>query len=146
VNTKRLKFLAIVACVFVILYPIAKFYIPSNLPGIAHIVNKNSIVVTSSEDIDHDEVKIELTIAVAEIDHELIYANSAAHGIPKEYGEHAWRISYKGKQFEFRHFKTNNWHDHDYRFHFFKASGEIKCKVDIQGPDARNFVLTLEKP
>lgn len=145
-NMKRLKVLAITALVFVILYPIAKFFIPPNLHGIAHVVNKNSIVVTSSKDIDQEEVIIELSILTSEIDKELIYENNSAHGIPKEYGENDWYVSYKGKQTRFRHFKTNNWHDHDYRFHFFKVAGKVKCMVDIQGPDARKFVFTMEKP
>lgn len=77
----------------------------------------------------------------------VILENGSTNSIPKGYGENDWFLLYDQKTYGvFRHFKTNNWHDHHYSFVFYKKNGEILCNVKIDGPDqVDKITIRLDK-
>jgi len=111
-------------------------FIPKNTPIIAHFLNKNAIDIEVENDLTEERIKIELSIRGTDVEDITIVENESINPIPKGYGENDWLLSYAGKNFGvFRHFKTANWHDHDYSFKFYKNNGEVLCDVRIDGPD-----------
>jgi len=127
-----------------LIFIISKYFIPKNIDGIAHFVNQNSIEVSTDEKLNIELIKIELSISGTDYNNVEIFNKASEFKIPKGYGENDWNLSYDGKYFEtFRHFKTNNWHDHNYSFHFYQNENEIKCDVKIDGPDEMTLTIDL---
>ncbi len=109
-------------------------------------MNQNSIEVTTDEKLNIDLIKIELSISATNFKNIEVFNNSSKSKIPKGYGENDWNLYYDGKYYgTIKHFKTNNWHDHDYFFHFYESENEIKCNIKINGPDEGNLTLILDK-
>ena len=107
-----------------------------NTPIIAHFLNKNSISIDVDEELQLDKIKLELSIESSSVQDRIIAQNGQTKSIPKGYGENDWRLIYDDKYYaSFRHFKTNNWHDHHYSFSFYKAHGNVYCNFQIDGPD-----------
>ena len=112
----------------------------------SYFLNFNSIEITSNEGTDLRDIRISLlSYNFDEQDIEtLIFNGETKKTIPEEYGENDWQVSYQNKVFaEFRHFKTNFWHDHHYKFVFRKSDGYIECWVTIDGPDSMTKILIL---
>lgn len=129
-----------------LIFIISKFFIPKNIEGIASFLNQNSIEVTTDKKLNIELIKIELSISGTDYKNVEIFNKNSKFKIPKGYGENDWSLSYDGKFFEkFRHFKTNNWHDHNYSFQFYKDENGIKCNVKIDGPDKMKMSIDLNK-
>ena len=127
-----------------LLFIISKYFIPKNIDGIAHFVNQNSIEVSTDEKLNIELIKIELSISGTDYNNVEIFNKNTEYKIPKGYGENDWNLSYDGKYFKtFRHFKTNNWHDHNYLFNFYQNENGIKCDVKIDGPDKMTLSVDL---
>jgi len=76
----------------------------------------------------------------------IIAENGNINSIPKGYGENDWTLSYGKNQGDFRHFKTNNWHDHFYSFKFFKRNEKVFCEVEIDGPNKMDgLIIQLDR-
>jgi len=122
------------------------YLIPKNTPILAHFINKNAIEIEVDDGLKEGKIRIELSIWGTDYEDVEIFENGSAYSIPKGYGENDWYLSYDEKAFGvFRHFKTNNWHDHDYSFHFYKKNGLIKCDVNIDGPNEASHIVELNK-
>jgi len=142
----RKKKIILISLLFLfLLFIIPKYFIPKNIEGIAHFVNQNSIEVSTDEKLNRELIKIELFISVTDFKNVEIFNKASEYKIPKGYGKNDWNLSYDGKYFgTFRHFKTNNWHDHNYSFHFYQNENEIKCDVQIDGPDKMTLTVDLK--
>lgn len=141
---KRLKAAGIVLLSIVIVSAVVPLFIPKNHPFFAHFLNKNTISITVEEDLDIRLVEIRLNITISPIHDQLIFDGEDNYTIPKEYGENDWILIYNNEfETKFRHFKTNNWHDHHYAFHFYTDNDSIKCAVDIEGPNRRKLNRAL---
>ena len=139
---KKIIIFSILFLFLIIIVP--KYFIPKNIDGIAHFVNQNSIEVNTDEKLNRELIKIELSISGTDYNKVEIFNENSEYKIPKGYGENDWNLSYDGKYFEtFRHFKTNNWHDHNYSFYFYQNEDGIKCDVKIDGPDKKNITINL---
>lgn len=144
---KRKKILLITLCSFVGIGLVTNLLIPKNTPIIAHFLNKNSIDVEVRDGLSKEKIKIELSILGTDFEDITILENESTNSIPKGYGENDWFFSYdQKKQGVFRHFKTNNWHDHHYYFVFYRKNEEILCDIQIDGPDQREKItIPLDK-
>lgn len=144
---KKTRTLLFSICVLLIFGIVAAALLPKNTPGFAHFFNKNSIELEVQEGLDPNKVKVELTIWGTAYKDVPIIENGSKNLIPKDYGENDWYLSYGEKAFGvFRHFKTNNWHDHHYKLYFYEEEGQISCDVEIQGPDhLKNLTVKLNK-
>ncbi len=129
----------IIVCCSVIIYPFIRI-------GLTHFTNQNSLDVTSSKDINIQNVKIELSVWGTSIVDQVMYQNGSSLTVPEEYGENDWYLSYKNKFIAFRHFKTNKREDHNYKFHFFIEKDSIKCRVVIEGHNPKSMIVSLDKP
>jgi len=141
----RKRIIVIIVSILLFTGLILGFLIPKNTLIIAQFLNKNSIDV---EDLLNDrKVKIELSIWGTDFEDVTIVENRSINSIPKGYGENDWFLSYDDKNYGvFRHFKTNNWHDHHYSFRFYKDGGEVMCDVQIDGPDRiKKTIIKLDK-
>ena len=136
---RQLRIVIIIVCSLVIMYPLIQI-------GFSHFTNQNSLEVTTSKDLNIKNVKLELSIWGTDVLGRVMYQNGSAQTIPEEYGENDWYLSYKNKHIAFRHFKTNNRADHDYKFYFYRENDTFKCKVDIEGHNPRSMILSLDKP
>lgn len=66
--------------------------------------------------------------------------------IPNEYGENVFLITYDEKYYlQFRHFKTNCNHQHDYSFHLFKSKDKIFVDIKINGRDAVFSLIEMKR-
>lgn len=136
---RQLRIVIIVICCLVIAYPWVQI-------GASHFINQNSIEVTTSSNLNIRNVNIALSIWGSDVVDRDIFDNNSAITIPEEYGENDWYLSYNNHHIAFRHFKTNNRSDHDYRFHFFKENDTIKCKILIEGANPVARIISLDKP
>ena len=110
--------------------------ISKNNPITAHFLNKNSIDIEVENDLIKERIKIKLSIRGTDFQDITIVENGSINTIPKGYGENDWFLSYNKKNYGvFRHFKTNDWHDHHYSFRFYSNNGEVLCDIRIDGPD-----------
>jgi len=133
---KRKKVILFTLCLLAGVALVVEFLIPKNTPIVAHFLNKNSIDVEVIDDLNKEKIKIELSIWGTNYEDITILEKGSMNSIPKDYGENDWFLSYDRKNHGvFRHFKTNNWHDHHYSFVFYKKNGEVLCDVQIDGPD-----------
>ena len=133
---KRKKIILIVLSLILVIGMISGFLIPKNTPIIAHFLNKNSIDIEAQNYLNEENIKIELSIWGTDFEDITIVENKTINPIPKGYGENDWFLSYDEKNYGvFRHFKTNNWHDHHYSFRFYQNKGKVLCEVQIDGPD-----------
>ena len=132
----RKNIILITLCFLLGIGLVSGLLIPKNTPIIAHFLNKNTIEVEVEGDLDKEKIEIRLSIRGTEFDDIKIYNKDSVNTIPKAYGENEWFISYDEKNYGvFRHFKTNNWHDHHYSFVFYKKDEQVFCDVQITGPD-----------
>ena len=66
--------------------------------------------------------------------------------ISNEYGENDFLITYDEKYYlQFRHFKTNRSHQHEYSFHFFENNDKIFVNIKIVGRDAVYSMMEMKK-
>jgi hypothetical protein len=138
--------LAIISTLSVVLILGAIFLIPKNHSFFAHFVNKNSIEIISQDGIELEELRLSISISATKFKNVIIFDGTSEYRIPKGYGENDWTIIYDERPMgSFRHFKTNNWHDHHYIFRFYRDEGSINCEVSIEGPDKDKAILTLEE-
>ncbi|WP_139959503.1 hypothetical protein [Flavicella sediminum] len=136
-KTKKIKLISL--SLLLVTGLLSGFLIPKNTPILAHFLNKNSIDIEVENDLNEEMVKIEFSILGTDFEDITIVENESINPIPKGYGENDWFLSYDEKKYGvFRHFKTNNWHDHHYSFSFYKNKGEVLCDVQIDGPDQMN--------
>jgi hypothetical protein len=132
----RTRTILIVLSILVITGLISGFLIPKNTPIIAHFLNENSMDIEVEDDLNEQRIKIELSIWGTDFEDVIIVESGSINSIPKGYGENDWFLSYEEKNYGvFRHFKTNNWHDHHYSFRFYKNKGKELCDVQIDGLD-----------
>jgi hypothetical protein len=143
---KRKKVFLIAIC-FLLGVVMTLFLIPKNTPLAAFFLNKNSIEVAVENDLDKGKIKIQLFIRGTSFENVTVFENGCKSSIPKGYGENDWFLSYDQKNYgSFRHFKTNNWHDHHYSFVFYKTHGEVFCDIHISGPDeVKKTTIKLDK-
>ncbi len=117
---------------------VSVYLIPKNTP-LAHYLNKNTLDLEVAEGLQEEKVKIKLSIWATEFQDSTIVENGSVNSIPKGYGENNWALSYGDNAHgAFRHFKTNNWHDHHYAFYFYQEGEQLLCDVEIFGPDERD--------
>jgi hypothetical protein len=135
---RQLRIVIIIVCCLVIIYPLIQI-------GLSHFTNQNSLEVTTSTDLNIQDIKIELSIWGSDVVDRVMYENGSIEIIPEEYGENDWYLSYKNKHTSFRHFKTNNRADHDYDFHFFEENDTVKCKINIDGHNPKSMIVLLDK-
>ncbi len=144
INLKRWRLTGIVIVTALLLIATVKKFIPQNISGVAHVLNLNRISVTTNNDLDSDLIIIDLSIQGTRHINKAIFHGGTKQSIPKGYGENDWYLSYNDSLFTvFRHFKTNNWHDHDYHFHFYKSDDKTLCDVNIAGPDPLNQTIAI---
>ncbi len=140
-NARKL-FIALV--VIATLSVLALGSIPKNVPILAHFLNKNSLELEMHDGLELDKLQLSISITATEYKDEIIFDGKSKHTIPKEYGENDWYISYDNKySTSFRHFKTNNWHDHNYSFNIRRQGDGIVCNVKIEGPDRMETAILL---
>ncbi|MES2765245.1 MAG: hypothetical protein V4642_05220 [Bacteroidota bacterium] len=117
----------------------------SQLLGIPFEYSEVEIATTN---IDAKFLKIEMSIWGTDYIDQTIFDDFKIYKIPEGYGENDWYLSYKDSLWaSFRHFKTKNWRDELYQFHFFKTDKDsISCKVTITGSNyTESRVLILNQ-
>ena len=66
--------------------------------------------------------------------------------IPNEYGENDFLITYDERYYlQFRHFKTNRSHQHEYRFHLFENNDKVFVNIKIVGRDEMYSLMEMKK-
>ena len=102
---------------------------------ISNILNRNNKVDLSCTGIDRANINITWYSETA--NSRLIIKNGEQVGkIGYEYGSNGFRIKLKnGLEFTVGHFKTNNWHSHDYEFKIIRDTLGYRIKFIANGPD-----------
>jgi hypothetical protein len=113
--------------------------------------NTNSINVITEASLSKEKVKIEYgynsinrkndkEMFINRDRKTILYDGKTADKLVNEYGENDFLITYDDKYyFDFRQFKFNRRHQHDYNFYFYQKSNTLFVKVDIQGEDDMKF-------
>lgn len=133
---RRTKKILLLLLVLVSLCLVSVLFIPKNTPIAVIFLNKNTLNVNVQEGLNEKKVSLALTINGTDNENVIVFNGRKKCKVPKGYGENDWTLScdnvYVGS---FRHFKTNNWHEHDYYFDFYSKHDSIFCDVKILGPD-----------
>jgi hypothetical protein len=117
--------------------------------------NTNSINVITETPLSKEKVKIEYGFnSISRKNDKEMFANrdrktvlyngKTMKKLVNEYGENDFLVTYDDKYyFDFRQFKFNRRHQHDYNFYFYQKANKLFVKVDIQGEDEMKFESSM---
>jgi len=105
-----------------------------------HLLNPNNVEVINESNLNSDFINIRWSSTRSE--KELLVYEKGEYLNPtfKEYGKNYLHVYYKDSLIStWVHFKTNNWHGHDYNFHISKKRDSIVVIMTAEGPDSNVF-------
>lgn len=105
------------------------------LGRISALVNRDNSIKLSSKTLDLDQFSIVWKPELAT--QKIIYANGEkADKIGYEYGKNTFVIMKDEKEMaQANHFKTNNWHSHDYHFNIEQIENAYVFRFEASGPN-----------
>ena len=97
------------------------------------LFEQNTISVHTAGNINKQDIQIK-------VGKRSVYANGMQEErIGQAYGWVKLKIYYQDQLIsEISHFKTNNWHTHDYLFELEKSQDQMRINYSITGPDAQH--------
>lgn len=107
-----------------------------------NLENPDSIVLVNLSNLSTNDLKV-IWNATGTESQTLFENGTDAKETFKEYGHNYFQLLFKDSVLaEFRQFKYNNWHGHQYTFHIQQLNSSLAIKLLIEGPDTRNFERT----
>lgn len=116
----------------------------SHVEIIGHVLEFSKIEITTSDELSNDKILVELSNSKTDYSEMVIFENDSYQTIPESYGENDWYVRYDSLWTTFRHYKTNDWHDHLYKFHFEKVDSLVVLHVNIIGPNPSSFKTVIK--
>ena len=106
------------------------------LGRISCLINRDNTIQVNSNNIDYQN--IEILWLPEYLNSQTVYdKGSNKSKIGHEYGQNYFQVNYDGKQIaKVGHFKTNNWHSHDYKFEILKDGTNYITKFKAIGPNS----------
>lgn len=127
--------LSLVICVFVLKF-ISKNYRNSDsiMGRISNILNWNNNIYLTCKGINKEDINI---VWYWEFGHKTVMEKGLySDKIGNEYGINSFDLYYKDKKIgSVGHFKTNNWHSHDYLINITKINSGYSIDYECIGPD-----------
>lgn len=116
----------------------------SILGRISCVMNRDNTIEVNSKDIDINNIMILWQPDF--LDSQIVYKDGSCKSkIGYEYGQNYFQVNYNGIQIsKVGHFKTNNWHSHDYKFEIRKDDRNYITKFKAIGPNSFEISDTTE--